>query len=63
MLAYIFVSCRGNYILYHEPCAVYSNGAGDVPADGMDDATVLKFWMHGEKCSGIGLKCQLCGLK
>jgi hypothetical protein len=29
----------------------------------MDDATVLKFWLHGEKCSGIGLKCQLCGLK
>jgi hypothetical protein len=57
------MSCRGNYILYHEPCAVYSNGAGDVPADGMDDATVLKFWLHGEKCSGIGLKCQLCGLK
>ncbi|KAF6260104.1 hypothetical protein COO60DRAFT_932553 [Scenedesmus sp. NREL 46B-D3] len=54
---------EGNYILYHEPCAVYSNGAGNVPADGMDDETVYKFWFHGEKCSGIGFKCQLCGLK
>lgn len=29
----------------------------------MEDEEVLKFYTHGEKCMGQGLKCQLCGLK
>lgn len=41
---------------------MYSNGA-EVPPSGMDDQSVLQFWLHGERCSGIGLKCQLCGLR
>jgi hypothetical protein len=27
----------------------------------MSDETVMKFYRHGEKAAGIGLKCQLCG--
>jgi hypothetical protein len=27
----------------------------------MADEMVLKFYRHGEKAAGIGLKCQLCG--
>ncbi len=51
--------CRGKHIMYHMACALYSNGADE----DMDDEAVLKFWLHGERCRGIGLKCQLCGLK
>eukprot|EP00775_Hariotina_reticulata_P003156 gene3156-3433_t len=54
---------EGCYILYHECCAVYSNGSGEVPPTGMTDDEVLRFWMHGERCSGIGLRCQLCGMR
>jgi hypothetical protein len=52
---------RGRHILYHECCAVYSCGAEGTPLTGMSDENVLKWYRHGEKAAGIGLKCQLCG--
>ncbi|KAF8063763.1 hypothetical protein HT031_003620 [Scenedesmus sp. PABB004] len=57
------VGFRGCYILYHECCAVFSNGSGDLGPEGMPDDKVLDFWLHGERASGIGLRCQLCGLR
>jgi hypothetical protein len=54
-------ACSGYHILYHECCAVYSCGAEDTPITGMADAEVMRWYKHGEKASGIGLKCQLCG--
>lgn len=55
--------CSGECILYHEPCAVYSNGTGQIPMGGMEDDQVLRFYEHGERCMGKGLKCCLCGQK
>jgi hypothetical protein len=55
--------CSGHHILYHEPCAVYSNGTGQIPMGGMEDDQVLRFYEHGERCMGKGLKCCLCGQK
>lgn len=52
---------RGRYILYHEPCAVFSNGSGLIPPEGMGDGSILRFYAHGESCYGVGLKCKLCG--
>lgn len=53
----------GHYILYHEPCAVFSNGSGTIPPSGMRDDAVLRFYAYGEACYGVGLKCRLCGKK
>lgn len=58
---HLVLSCSGCNILYHECCAVYSCGAEDTPITGMADEDVMRWYKHGEKASGIGLKCQLCG--
>ncbi len=52
---------RGLPIRYHEACAVYCNGSGDIPVDGMPELEILKFYEHYESCSNVGLKCQHCG--
>jgi hypothetical protein len=47
-------------VLYHEPCAVFSNGSGFIPEAGMADELILRFYAHGESGGGVGLKCKLC---